>query len=105
MAFVSTDPTTGRRIRAYPAAAGAEIERALARARGAQRLWRERTPTERARHLVPLARAFRRHARELADLAVCEMGKPIVQARAEVEKCALACEYYARRAPGFLEEE
>ena len=34
-----------------------------------------------------------------------EMGKPIVQAEAEVEKCALACDFYAEHAEGFLAEQ
>ncbi|HZZ58019.1 MAG TPA: NAD-dependent succinate-semialdehyde dehydrogenase, partial [Opitutaceae bacterium] len=40
-----------------------------------------------------------------AALMTAEMGKPLAQSRAEIEKCAKLCEYYARQAPGFLADQ
>lgn len=105
MAFVSINPATGRRIRSYPAATAAEIDHALARAHTAQRAWRQVEPAERARRVGRVAKALRRHTAELSALATEEMGKPIAQAEAEIAKCALGCEFYARHAAEFLAEE
>ena len=41
----------------------------------------------------------------LARLMALEMGKPLAQGRAEAEKCAWVCDYYAERAEGFLAAE
>src|SRR5690349_22448735 len=43
--------------------------------------------------------------RRFAELAVLEMGKPIRQAVAEIEKCAWVCRYYAEHAASMLAEE
>jgi succinate-semialdehyde dehydrogenase/glutarate-semialdehyde dehydrogenase len=105
MALVSINPATGRRIAVYREHARADIERALARARSAQRDWRAWTLARRARLLVSLARELRARRDALAALATDEMGKPLAQARAEVEKCATLCDYYAQRGAALLAPE
>lgn len=105
MSLVSVNPATGRRLATYREHTGAAIERALARAAGAQRSWRTASPVTRAEHLRAVARELMTQRDELAALATAEMGKPIAQARGEVEKCARTCEYFADQGPAMLADE
>jgi len=41
----------------------------------------------------------------LARIITLEMGKLLSEAQAEIEKCAIGCEYYADQGPGFLQQE
>jgi succinate-semialdehyde dehydrogenase/glutarate-semialdehyde dehydrogenase len=52
-----------------------------------------------------VARELRQQKQRLAELATQEMGKPIVEAEAEVEKCAWNCDYNAEHAAAFLANE
>jgi succinate-semialdehyde dehydrogenase/glutarate-semialdehyde dehydrogenase len=105
MAFVTIDPATGRRLRSYPEHSAAQVERALKRSEAAFRSWRDRSFAGRAAALRAVAGLLREQSATLAALATQEMGKPRAQAEAEIAKCALGCEFYARRAQGFLREE
>jgi succinate-semialdehyde dehydrogenase/glutarate-semialdehyde dehydrogenase len=105
MLFASTNPATGRRLAAYRAHDAAAIERVLARATAAHRAWRDASVARRAQLLGRLGRALLAARDDLAPLATAEMGKPITQARAEVEKCALLCAYYARHGAALLAAE
>jgi succinate-semialdehyde dehydrogenase/glutarate-semialdehyde dehydrogenase len=105
MAFVSLNPATGRRLRAYREHTPAQVATAVTRAQTAFEDWRRLSFAERARQVRALARALRRQRESLAQLMTAEMGKPIAQARAEVEKCALGCEHFARHAAAFLADE
>src|SRR5207249_5529557 len=49
--------------------------------------------------------ALREHSETYARTMTLDMGKPIVQAEAEVDKCASTCEYYADHAAAFLAEQ
>ena len=62
-------------------------------------------PAERAEGLGRLATELRRRQDDLALLATLEMGKPLAESRAEVEKCARTCDWYADHAPALLEPE
>lgn len=105
MSIVTFNPATGRRLRAYRNHSARDVERVLARADRAFHSWRGLTFARRARHLRAVARELRSGADDYAVLITTEMGKPIAQARAEIEKCALNCEHFAAHAAGFLADE
>jgi succinate-semialdehyde dehydrogenase / glutarate-semialdehyde dehydrogenase len=101
----SVDPATGDEVASYPALTGAEIDAALAAADQAQQAWRDLSVGERARHLSETARLLRERRDRYATLITQEMGKPIAEARAELDKCALTCDFYAEKAAEFLAPE
>src|SRR5690606_11337982 len=91
----SVNPATGEPIARWPMADGARIEQSLALAHRASRDWRRRPVDERARLLAAIAAMLRERKPELARTITLEMGKPIAEAEAEVEKSAWNCEYVA----------
>ena len=102
---LSINPATGETIGQYPFESAAALEAALARAAKGFATWR-RTPLEqRAQALIALAKALRDDAQKFAQMITQEMGKPITQARGEVEKCAQLCEWYAEHGPAMLSAE
>lgn len=64
--------------------------------------WRTTTFAERQTLLNQLAEALEQGKNDLAKMATLEMGKPITQARAEVEKCAWMCRHYAKHGEEYL---
>jgi len=104
-AFTAVDPATGRTLTSHPTLDDAAIERALARARAAWDAWRGAPVADRAAALARTGGGLRARATELAALMAREMGKPLAQGRAEAEKCAWVCEYFATHGAAFLEPE
>jgi len=104
MSITSIDPFTGKVLKRFRAQTGSHVERALAASQAAFRTWRSRELGERAAVLQRAARALRRD-KHLPQLITNEMGKPITQAKAEIEKCAWACEYYATNGAAILAPE
>jgi len=105
MSFRSVNPANGNTLRVVDAFTPAQLESALQGAARAGVSWRDTGLAERARLLRQAAAVLRRHLDEYAEIISGEMGKPIREARAEIEKCAWVCEYYADAGPGFLEDE
>ncbi|MEA2690393.1 MAG: succinate-semialdehyde dehydrogenase / glutarate-semialdehyde dehydrogenase [Candidatus Eremiobacteraeota bacterium] len=99
------NPATDEAIARYEpydkAAVGARLDAAVA----AQRRWRELSFAERGKHAHAAARYLRERKGELAELATREMGKPIAEAEAEVEKCAVSCDWFADNAERLLANE
>ena len=102
---VTRNPATGEQLAEYTAFTEPDIDAALTRADAAQRSWAALPVGERAAVLRRMARILRDETEELALLVTREMGKPLAESRAEVEKCATACEYYADHAAAFLADE
>ncbi len=98
MSLISINPHGGATLASYTPYDAAEIEHRLRRAHEAQLAWRRIATSERAALLRLIATAIRTDADTLATTATLEMGKPITASRAEVEKCAVCCEWYADRA-------
>jgi succinate-semialdehyde dehydrogenase/glutarate-semialdehyde dehydrogenase len=105
MSIQSVNPATGEVLETFSATSAAELERVLARAHTAFPQWRAVPFAERARLMREAARRLRESRAEHARTITLEMGKPIVQSEAEVDKCALGCDYYAEHAEGFLAEQ
>jgi succinate-semialdehyde dehydrogenase/glutarate-semialdehyde dehydrogenase len=101
----SINPLTGEQEARWPLDTQEQVEQTLARAEAGQRLWRGRTLSERSAALMAVAQGLGEEEEALAIKMMREMGKPLSQARAEVGKCALVCEHYARWAEGYLAEE
>ena len=105
MAITTTNPATGKKLRRYREHSPRQCELAVARARSAYALWRRTTLAQRATRLKALARELHRNRAEYAALATAEMGKPITQALAEIEKSALGCRFYAENGAAYLADE
>ena len=98
-------PSDGSLIREYPEATEAEVARVLAEASAAFESWRRTSFDERAAILRSAAALLRERRDALARLMALEMGKPVTQGRAETDKCAGVCDYYAEHAARLLAPE
>jgi len=105
MSFTSLNPATGQVIASHPTWTAAQLDAALARAAQAQQEWRAVDFGRRAELLSQVATLLREQTGTLAVIATQEMGRPLSEARGEVEKCALVCDYYAVHGEPFLELE
>lgn len=101
----SINPATGKEIATYKIDDENKVERSLKSAHKTYDEWRLLTFSKRAAVLKKIAREIRKNNKELAQLATFEMGKPIKQSIAEVEKCAWNMEYYAKHGQKFLADE
>lgn len=99
------NPATGETLHEVPDHGPAEVEALLAAAAAAFGAWRDAPDAERAALLARAAAVLRAGRDALARLATLEMGKPIAQAEAEVEKCAWVCEHYACHGAEYLAPE
>lgn len=103
--LISTNPASGAAFAETPQLSDAELKRALSTACDTQKKWRQVPFPKRARLMRRLAVLLRKQKKELAKTVTAEMGKTIGAAEAEIEKCALVCEYYADNAEHMLSLE
>ena len=101
--FTTTEPSTGQDLATWNYMNTPELMEVLENSRKAFTIWRNQKPATRAQTLSILAERLSTAAPELGAFASREMGKPIQQAVKEVEKCALACRYYATHGEELLE--
>jgi succinate-semialdehyde dehydrogenase/glutarate-semialdehyde dehydrogenase len=105
MTVTTINPATGEKLASYEETGAEALDAALDQAHAAGAVWRATAPGERAGALRRFAAALREQREELAELATQEMGKPLAESRAEVDKCAWACEWFADHAPAMLERD
>jgi succinate-semialdehyde dehydrogenase/glutarate-semialdehyde dehydrogenase len=103
--FCSINPATEEQFGLYTALPATEIEAALDRADARFRQWRAEPVEKRAALVGQIGAVLRARLDELAHDIVREMGKPLAEAKAEIEKCARTCEFYAERGPGMVKDE
>jgi succinate-semialdehyde dehydrogenase/glutarate-semialdehyde dehydrogenase len=101
----SIDPATGRELATFPELDAAGIEAAIARAWAARHAWRDAGLDMRSRLMRSVAGVLRADKTRYAALLTSEMGKPIVEAEGEVEKCAWTATWIAENAARLLADE
>lgn len=104
--MISTiNPVTGEQVQTFEAHTAQQVDAVLAAAVDAQKAWRLVPVEDRVQVLRNTAKVLREGKSDYARLITLEMGKPITEAEAEVEKCATTAEYYADHAHRFLAPE
>lgn len=101
----SINPYTGEVIEEFPVMTKTELDQAVETCRAAFRTWRYVPVEERATYVKRMGTHLREEKRRYGELITREMGKPIREALAEVEKCAWVCDYFAENAALFLRPE
>ncbi len=101
----SINPYTEQVIREFNLLERDEVDREIQMSRNAFLNWRDVPVTERVKYIKKLGEVLRSEKRANAVLMTSEMGKPIKESLAEVEKCAWLCDYYAENATRFLTPE
>src|ERR671933_59225 len=105
MVMQSINPTTEEVLESFQEFSPAQADEALQQAFDAQRRWRTTSFGDRAAAQQATARVLRSQKTRWAELLTAEMGKPIVEAEAEIDKCAWNCDFYAEHASRFLADE
>ena len=105
MPIRSVNPATGETLEEFATVSVGDVERAIAAGDASFRAHRNLTPEQRAPWLVAAAGVLRAEKGRLAKTMALEMGKPLAQGEAEVEKCARGCEHYAEKGPAYLADE
>ncbi|ASP39540.1 succinate-semialdehyde dehydrogenase [Bacterioplanes sanyensis] len=95
-------PTTGQPLHQFAALTGQELNDRIACSKEAYASWRRTSFNERAQVLTAVAAELRADQKKYALLMTDEMGKPINEALAEVEKAAWCAEHYAEHAEQYL---
>ncbi len=105
MPFVSRDPNNSQVLQTQACWDDRQLEQALEKAHAAQRAWAQTSFARRAEVLRHAATKLRVQHDQYAALITREMGKPLREARAEIDKCAVTCDYYAEHGEKFLRAE
>src|SRR5262249_37856782 len=105
MSIQSINPTTGEVIESFVPFSDAQIAEALSQAHNAFTHWRRSALAERAALLHRVAKTLRDQKTQLARSATLEIGKPIIEGEAEVEKCAGTCAFSSDNGESFLSAE
>jgi len=105
MLLRSINPATEEVLGSFETHSRVQVEAILARAAEAFRAWRKTEFSDRASLMHAAATRLRANKERLASIITAEMGKPVAEAEAEVEKCAWNCDFYADHAAEFLRSE
>ena len=105
MNLTAINPVNGKVLKKYHANTARQVEQKIAQTHKAWLKWRNSSQEERSRLLTNMAAVLHTRKSEFAILMAHEMGKPVNQGVAEIEKCASVCEYYAANASKYLSDQ
>ena len=105
MAIATINPFNGETLQEFEALTAAQVEEKLGRSAAAFLKYKKTSFAYRAQLLTRVAFILERDKQDLGRMITTEMGKPLVSAVQEVEKCAQVCRYYAETAERYLADE
>jgi succinate-semialdehyde dehydrogenase/glutarate-semialdehyde dehydrogenase len=105
MSLQTINPATGETLATYEEMTSDEVRSIIGKVHEAYLGWRLTSFRSRAAVMHQAAQVLRSNAAEYARLMAEEMGKPVRDGVAEVQKCAVGCDYYAENAEHFLAPE
>ena len=105
MAIQVLNPTTGKIIKTYPSDLSEVIDKKIEATYETFLAWREYSIDERSKVIENIGTHLKENKKEYAEIITTEMGKPILQSIAEIEKSAKVCDFYAKNAKEFLQTE
>src|ERR1044072_7110223 len=104
--YAVVDPATGETVKEYETISDDDLRDAIARADQAHRDWsKAATVSDPAALVRRVGELHSERRKELAEIIVAEMGKPVRQARGEVDFCASIYEFYADHGEGLRAAE
>jgi len=105
MALKSVNPATGETLKTFKEEYWSSIQEKLHTAAEYFSVWKSFAFPVRSKYLEKVAEILLQKKEFYATLITQEMGKPLSESRAEIEKCALVCKYFARETKLFLRED
>lgn len=105
MNLVSINPANGQILKKYKAHTLSQVGQKIRQTHKAWSGWKNTAHLERSGLLLNMAGVLQTRKKEFAILMAQEMGKPVNQGVAEIEKCASVCEYYAANAAKYLQDQ
>lgn len=104
MQFRSINPYNGQTIKVHDSTSAKETNQIIEQAHMSYLSWRESSFETRAKLMMACEEELLKNKKQYAESITTEMGKPISESNAEIEKCAKVCRYYAENAEAFLED-
>ncbi|HLH65677.1 MAG TPA: NAD-dependent succinate-semialdehyde dehydrogenase [Solirubrobacteraceae bacterium] len=104
--YAVVNPATGETVKTYPTITDEQLREAISRADAAHSTWSaSSTVAERAALVRRVGELHGERREELAQIIVQEMGKPIEQARGEIDFCVSIYDFYADNAERLMADE
>jgi succinate-semialdehyde dehydrogenase / glutarate-semialdehyde dehydrogenase len=102
MSMISRNPATEKIIKTFEELSSEQVQNEIEKSSQAFELWRRTGFSYRKELMQNAAAVLREGKKHYSEIMTLEMGKPVKQSYAEVEKCAWVCEYFAENAENFL---
>ena len=105
MSIATINPFDNRLVKKFSELREKELDERIRHAQQEFKSWKNTPVATRSRYLKTAGEILLAEKKHYASLITLEMGKPIMEAEAEIEKCAAVCAFYAENAEKWLDEE
>ncbi len=103
--FKSINPYTSITLKKYALTTKQEVDVILFKSKEVHLNWENQSISNRSQQIRNVGTLLYKNLEIAAQLVTQEIGKPITQSRAEIEKCIALCNFYAEKASVFLEKK
>lgn len=105
MKITTINPATEEKIKEYELFTQKQLDAVIKNSKEGFEKWKNHSVAYRSSIVRHIGEGLLKNKKSFAKLITEEMGKPIRESIAEIEKCALLCDFMAKNAEKFLEEE